>query len=47
MPVIHEKLENPNVLDALRQLASSVGADPQLAVDDAQAVAYVIRAVPK
>jgi SAM-dependent methyltransferase len=40
-------LQNENVVAAIRQLAVSVGADPDLAVTDAQPTAYIIRAVPK
>ena len=40
-------LQNENVLAAIRQLAVSAGADPDLAVTDAQATAYIIKAVPK
>ena len=40
-------LQNDNVVAAIRQLAVSVGADPDLAVTDAQPTAYIIRAVPK
>jgi SAM-dependent methyltransferase len=40
-------LQNENIVAAIRQLAVSVGADPELAVSDAQATAYIIRAVPK
>jgi hypothetical protein len=46
LPVIHAKLDNPAIAAALRQLAASVGADPELALEDAQAAAYIVRAVP-
>ncbi|GJJ05795.1 hypothetical protein RugamoR64_63330 [Duganella rhizosphaerae] len=46
-PVIHERMENPLLTAALHQLAASVGADPALALEDAQAAAYVIKAVPR
>jgi hypothetical protein len=46
-PIVHVRLENPVVAAALRQLAASVGADPQLALEDAQAVGFVVKAIPK
>jgi SAM-dependent methyltransferase len=46
-PVIHARMENPVLAAALQQLAASVGADPALALEDGQAVAYVVRAVPR
>ncbi len=45
-PIVHHKLENPTLAAALGQLAASVGADPALALDDAQATAYIVKAVP-
>jgi SAM-dependent methyltransferase len=46
-PVIHSKLENQTVLNAMRQFAASVGADPELAIADAMADSYIIKAIPK
>ena len=45
--MLHAPLQNENILAAIRQLAASAGADPNLAVTDAQATAYIIKAVPK
>ncbi|NRR32670.1 methyltransferase domain-containing protein [Oxalobacteraceae bacterium] len=45
-PVVHHPMENPVLADALKQLAGAVGADPELALEDAQAAAYVVKAVP-
>ena len=45
-PVIHERLVNPAVTTAIRELAASVGADPELALEDSQAVQYIVKAVP-
>jgi hypothetical protein len=45
-PVIHTRLENQAMIAALKQLAVSVGADPDLAIEDAQACQYIIKAIP-
>ena len=45
-PVIHTRLENQTMIAALKQLAVSVGADPDLAIEDAQACQYIIKAIP-
>jgi hypothetical protein len=45
-PVIHHRMENAMLAAALRQLSISVGADPELAFEDAQPIQYVVRAVP-
>ena len=45
-PVIHNRVENVNLAAALKHLATSVGADPELAFEDAQAYQYVVKAVP-
>lgn len=45
MPVIRAPLENQQLLAAFAQLAACVGADPQMAVNDAQAEYYVVKAV--
>ena len=45
-PVIHSRLENATVAAALKQLALSVGADPDLSLEDAQAGQYIVKAIP-
>jgi hypothetical protein len=45
-PVIHNRLENVNLAAALKHLSASVGADPELAFEDAQAYQYVVKAIP-
>jgi hypothetical protein len=45
-PVIHTPLQNATVIAALKQLAVSVGANPDLAIDDTQPWQYIIKAVP-
>ena len=45
-PVIHEKLENPKIVEAIKQFSDSVGGQASLSADDAQAVQYIIKAVP-
>ena len=45
-PVIHTRLETQTMIAALKQLAVSVGADPDLAIEDAQACQYIIKAIP-
>ncbi len=45
-PVIHNRVENVNLAAALKHLSASVGADPELAFEDAQAYQYVVKAVP-
>lgn len=46
-PVIHERLQNPALLNALGQVALAVGADPAVAMEDAQAVQYIVKAIPR
>ncbi len=45
-PVIRHRLHNASLEAALRHMASSVGADADLAFDDAQVDVYVVKAVP-
>lgn len=40
-------LQNEAVLAAIRHMAASVGANPELAIADAQPIAYLIKATPK
>jgi hypothetical protein len=46
LQIIDRPLQNPAIQAALQQLAASVGGNPQLAVTDAQATAYIIKAIP-
>jgi SAM-dependent methyltransferase len=45
-PIVHAKIENPTLANAIKQFATSVGANPELALEDAQAHQYVVKAVP-
>lgn len=45
-PVVHSTIENPKLISAIRQFSESVGANPDLAIEDAQAVQYIVKAVP-
>ena len=45
-PIIHNRMENMTLAAALKQLSVSVGADPELAFEDAQAEQYIVKAVP-
>lgn len=47
LPVIHDRLENATVLAAIRELASSVGANPELAIEDALPIQYIFKITPK
>jgi hypothetical protein len=47
LQMLQSPLQNEDVAAAIRQLAVSAGADPDLAVTDAQATAYIIKAMPK
>ena len=44
-PRIFGALENPHIIAAIRSMALGCGADPELALQDAQALQYVVRAV--
>lgn len=44
-PVIRNRLQNPPLEGALRQIASSMGMDPDLVFEDAQADLFVVRAM--
>jgi SAM-dependent methyltransferase len=44
--VIHKQLENQLLSDAIKQLAVSVGVDPNQALQDAQPVQYIFKVVP-
>lgn len=46
-PVIHDRLQSPALLNALGQVALAVGADPTVAMEDAQAVAFIVKAIPR
>nr|WP_315401848.1 methyltransferase domain-containing protein [uncultured Duganella sp.] len=46
LQILDRPLDNPAVAAAVRQLAASVGANPALAVTDAQASAYIVHAIP-
>jgi len=46
VPLVRHRLRNPPLEALLRQLAASMGADPDTAFEDAQATLYVVRAVP-
>lgn len=45
-PVVHSKIENPNLIAAIKQFAECVGANPDVALEDSQANHYVVKAVP-
>ena len=45
-PRITSELKNESVIAAIKLMASGVGANPELALQDALAVQYVIKAVP-
>lgn len=45
-PVIHSSIENPTLIAAIRQFAESVGANPDVAFEDSQAMQYIVKAVP-
>ncbi|MFZ4854798.1 MAG: methyltransferase domain-containing protein [Desulfuromonadaceae bacterium] len=44
--VTHKKLENQLLSEAIMKLATSVGADPNQALQDAQPVQYIFKVVP-
>lgn len=45
-PVIHSRMENFQLAAAIKQFASSVGANPELSLEDAQAHLYIVKAIP-
>ena len=45
-PRIFGELKNENIINAIKLMAVGVGADPELALQDAMPLQYVIRAVP-
>jgi SAM-dependent methyltransferase len=45
-PVVHNRIENVQLAGVIKQFASSVGADPELSLEDAQAHQYIVKAVP-
>jgi len=45
-PIVHAKIENLTLANAIKQFALSVGANPELALEDSQALQYVVKAVP-
>ena len=45
-PRIFGELKNENVINAIRLMAAGVGADPDLALQDAMPLQYVVKAVP-
>ena len=45
-PIVHAKIENVTLANAIKQFAISVGANPELSLEDAQAHQYVVKAVP-
>lgn len=47
VPRIFEEPQRDRFLPAIEQLARQAGADPRIAVEDALALQYVVRAVPK
>jgi hypothetical protein len=44
--VLHRKLDNDMIANSIRQLAASVGADPDQALQDAQPVQYCFKILP-
>ncbi|MYN43137.1 methyltransferase domain-containing protein [Duganella sp. FT109W] len=46
LQMLDHPLQNEAVMAALRQLALSVGADPDLAITDAHPTAYILQAIP-
>lgn len=45
-PRIFGELKNENIISAIKLMALGVGADPDLALQDAMALQYVVKAVP-
>jgi len=45
-PIVHAKIENLTLANAIKQFAISVGANPELTLEDSQALQYVVKAVP-
>jgi hypothetical protein len=46
-PRIFNEPDRDKVLPAIRAMASAIGADPDMAANDAMPMQYVIRAIPK
>lgn len=45
-PVVHDRIENPKLMAAIKQFAESVGANPTVSFEDAQACQYIVKSIP-